>query len=156
MKIRLIAVGTKMPNWVESGVAEYKKRLPFDFSLSIIEIPLANRTKNSPIERAMEKEAQGILEATGKNDFIVALDVLGQNISTEIMAEKFSKIRDDGRNISLIIGGPDGLALSCLESADARWSLSAMTYPHPIVRVVLVEQIYRIWSILNNHPYHRS
>lgn len=156
MKIRLIAVGNKMPNWVEAGVAEYQKRLPSDFSLSISEISLANRSKNSPVAAAMEKEAKALREACGKNDFIVALDVKGQSLSTEKLAEQFNKVRDDGRNISLLIGGPDGLTKECLESADARWSLSALTFPHPIVRVVLVEQIYRVWSILNNHPYHRS
>lgn len=156
MKIRLIAVGNKMPNWVEAGVAVYQKRLPSDFSLSISEISLANRSKNSPVAAAMEKEAKALREACGKNDFIVALDVKGQSLSTEKLAEQFNKVRDDGRNISLLIGGPDGLTKECLESADARWSLSALTFPHPIVRVVLVEQIYRVWSILNNHPYHRS
>ncbi|MDC1437073.1 23S rRNA (pseudouridine(1915)-N(3))-methyltransferase RlmH [Gammaproteobacteria bacterium] len=156
MKIRLIAVGNKMPNWVESGVAEYQKRLPSDFSLSITEIPLANRSKNSPVAAAMEKEAKALKEACGKNDFIVALDVKGQSLSTEKLAEKFNKVREDGRNISLLIGGPDGITNECLEAADARWSLSALTFPHPIVRVVLVEQVYRVWSILNNHPYHRS
>ncbi|MDG2090342.1 MAG: 23S rRNA (pseudouridine(1915)-N(3))-methyltransferase RlmH [Gammaproteobacteria bacterium] len=156
MKIRLIAVGNKMPSWVEAGVAEYQKRLPSDFSLSITEIPLANRSKNSPLAPAMEKEAKALLEACGKNDYIVALDVKGQSLSTEKLAEKFNVVREDGENISLLIGGPDGLTSACLEAADARWSLSALTLPHPIVRVVLVEQIYRVWSILNNHPYHRS
>ena len=156
MKIRLIAVGSKMPSWVEAGVTEYQKRFPSDFSLSITEIPLANRSKNSLIAPAMEKEAKALLEACGKNDYIIALDVKGQSFSTEKLAEKFNVVREDGRNISLLIGGPDGLTSACLESADARWSLSALTLPHPIVRVVLVEQIYRVWSILNNHPYHRS
>ncbi len=156
MKIRLIAVGNKMPNWVESSVAEYQKRLPSDFSLSITEIPLANRSKNSSVNSAMGKEAKALQEACGKNDFIVALDVKGRSLSTEKLAEQFNKVREDGRNIALLIGGPDGLTQDCLESADARWSLSALTFPHPIVRVVLVEQIYRVWSILNNHPYHRS
>ena len=145
-----------MPNWVEAGVAEYQKRLPSDFSLSITEIPLANRSKNSPIAIAMEKEAKALQEACDKNDFIVALDVQGRSLSTEKLAGQFNKVREDGRNIALLIGGPDGLTKDCLESADARWSLSALTFPHPIVRVVLVEQIYRVWSILNNHPYHRS
>lgn len=156
MKIRLIAVGTKMPGWVESGVAEYQKRLPSDFSLSIQEIPLASRSKNSSVAAAMQKESQALQDACGKNDYIVALDVEGKSLSTPKLAEQFNKHRDNGQNISLLVGGPDGLTKECLESADARWSLSALTFPHPIVRVVLVEQIYRVWSILNNHPYHRS
>lgn len=145
-----------MPNWVEAGVAEYQKRLPADFSLSITEIALAKRSKNSPVSTAMEKETKALQEACSKNDFIVALDVQGKSLSTEKLAEQFNKVRERGRNIALLIGGPDGLTKDCLESADARWSLSALTFPHPIVRVVLVEQIYRVWSILNNHPYHRS
>lgn len=145
-----------MPAWVETGIEEYQKRLPREFSLSFIEIPLAARTKNSSLEAAKEKEAQGIIEAIGKNDFVVALDVKGVSLSTEHMAEAFSRIRDDGRNLSLLVGGPDGLAASCLDAADARWSLSALTFPHPIVRVVLAEQLYRIWSVLTNHPYHRA
>ncbi len=156
MKIRLIAVGNKMPSWVEKGVAEYQKRLPSDFSLSITEVPLANRSKNSPITAAMEKEAKALLEACGKNDYVVALDDEGQCLSTPALAHQFNKVRDNGQNISLLVGGPDGLTKECLQSVDARWSLSALTFPHPIVRVVLVEQIYRVWSILNNHPYHRT
>ena len=155
MKIHLIAVGSKMPSWVEAGVAEYQKRLSSDFSLFITEIPLANRSKNSPLAPAMQKEAKRLMEACGKNDYIVALDVKGQTLSTANLAGKFNRIRQGGQNISFLIGGPDGLTNACLESADARGSLSALTLPHSIVRVVLVEQIYRAWSILNNHPYHR-
>ncbi len=145
-----------MPTWVEAGVAEYQKRWPADYSLSITEIPLAKRSKNSPVSTVMGKETKALQEACSKNDFIVALDVQGKSLSTEKLAEQFNKVREGGRNIALLIGGPDGLTKDCLESADARWSLSALTFPHPIVRVVLVEQIYRVWSILNNHPYHRS
>ncbi len=145
-----------MPTWVESGIEEYQKRLPREFSLSFIEIPLAVRTKNSTLELVMAKEAQGIRDAIGKNDFVVALDVKGDSLSTEQMAAAVSRVRDDGRNLSLLVGGPDGLAKSCLQTADARWSLSDLTLPHPVVRVVLAEQLYRIWSVLSKHPYHRS
>ncbi len=145
-----------MPSWVESGVKEYQKRLPSDFSLSLIEVPLAHRSKNSSLGSAIEKETEGLMGACGKNDFVVALDVLGQSLSTENLAYKISNIRDNARDISLLIGGPDGLATKCLDAADAHWSLSALTFPHSIVRVVLVEQIYRVWTILNKHPYHRS
>jgi len=156
MKIRLIAVGTKMPVWVESGILEYQKRLPADFSLSVIEIPLAKRSKNSSTASAMEKETRALVAACDKYDFVVALDVKGKTLSTEKLAEKINKIKDSGRDIALLIGGPDGFANEHLEAVDARWSLSALTLPHPLVRVVLVEQIYRVWSVLNNHPYHRS
>ena len=156
MKIRIIAVGSKMPAWVEAGIEEYRKRLPQEFSFAITEMPLAARSKNSSAEAAREKEAQGIKDAIGKQDYVVALDVKGASLGTESMAEAMTRIRDAGQNLSILIGGPDGLADSCLHAADARWSLSALTFPHPIVRIVLAEQLYRIWSILNRQPYHRS
>jgi 23S rRNA (pseudouridine1915-N3)-methyltransferase len=156
VKIRLIAVGTKMPAWVESGIQEYQKRLPADFSLSVIEIPLAKRTKNSSVGTAMEKETKALVAACDKHDFVVALDVQGQSLSTEKLAEKMNKIKDSGRDIALLIGGPDGFANEHLTNIDAHWSLSDLTLPHPLVRVLLAEQIYRVWSVLNNHPYHRS
>ncbi len=156
MKIQLICVGTKMPDWVEAGVAEYRKRLPRDFELLITEIPLALRGKGADIGKAMAKEGEACLRAVGKGDYVVALDVQGKALGTEQLAEQFRVLRDGGRNVSLLVGGPDGLAPDCLKTADARWSLSLLTFPHPIVRVILAEQLYRAWSILNNHPYHRG
>ena len=156
MKLSLIAVGTKMPAWVEAGTQEYKKRLPRDFEMNIIEIPMSQRSKSTDLKRAMAKEGEASLQAVGKGDYIVALDVLGQALSTEKLAAKVNTVKDSGRNLSFLIGGPDGLAPECLQRADARWSLSALTLPHPIVRVVMAEQLYRAWSLLNNHPYHRA
>lgn len=145
-----------MPAWVAQGTEEYKKRLPRDFELNIIEIPLAQRSKTTDLKRAMAKEGDASLQAIGKGDYVVALDVLGQSLSTEKLAEKVNSVRESGRNLTLLVGGPDGLAPACLQRADASWSLSALTMPHPIVRVVIAEQIYRVWSLLNNHPYHRA
>ncbi len=156
MKIQLICVGTKMPEWVEAGVAEYRKRLPRDFELLITEIPLAQRGKGADIGKAMAKEGEACLRAVGKGDYLVALDVQGKALGTEQLAEQFRTLRDSGSNVSLLVGGPDGLAPECLGAADARWSLSLLTFPHPIVRVILAEQLYRAWSILANHPYHRG
>lgn len=156
MKIQLISVGTKMPDWVEAGVAEYRKRLPRDFELLITEVPLAPRGKGLDIGKAMVKEGEACLRAIGKGDYVVALDVRGKALSTEQLAGQFQQLRDGGRNVSLLVGGPDGLAPACLETADARWSLSPLTFPHPIVRVILAEQLYRAWSILAGHPYHRG
>jgi 23S rRNA (pseudouridine1915-N3)-methyltransferase len=156
MKIQLISVGTKMPDWVEAGVAEYRKRLPRDFELLITEIPLAPRGKGMEVSKAMAKEGEGCLRAVGKGDYVVALDVRGKALGTEQLAEQLRQLRDGGRNVSLLVGGPDGLAPDCLAKADARWSLSPLTFPHPIVRVILAEQLYRAWSILNSHPYHRG
>lgn len=156
MKIQLICVGTKMPDWVEAGVAEYRKRLPRDFELGITEIALAARGKNADVGKAMAKEGEACLRAVGKGDYVVALDVRGKTLDTEQLAAQLRLLRDGGRNLSLLVGGPDGLASDCLAAADARWSLSPLTFPHPIVRVILAEQLYRSWSILTNHPYHRA
>ncbi|MDT8398246.1 MAG: 23S rRNA (pseudouridine(1915)-N(3))-methyltransferase RlmH [Pseudomonadales bacterium] len=156
MKIRLIAVGTRMPSWVRAGITEYSKRLPQDFELIIIEIPLAPRGKSADLKKAIAREGEACLEAVGKGDYLVALDVAGQSFGTATLAAKVSGIRESGRNLALLVGGPDGLAAQCLERADACWSLSALTLPHPVVRVVVAEQFYRVWSFLNKHPYHRA
>ena len=155
MRIKLLAVGTRMPDWVEAGVNEYRKRLPAEFSLDIQEIALAKRGKNPDIKRARAQEAQALLKAVPKNDVVEALDVDGRSISTEGLAKTLNEWHMDGQNLSLLIGGPDGLDESCLQQARQRWSLSAMTLPHPLVRGLLAEQIYRAWSILQGHPYHR-
>jgi len=156
MKINLICVGTRMPVWVDTGVAEYRKRLPKDFELLITEVPLAQRSKSSDLARALTKEGDACLLAVNRADYIIALDVKGVSQSTEQLALQLGKLRDTGLDVAMLVGGPDGLSPACLQIASARWSLSALTFPHPIVRVILAEQIYRAWSVLINHPYHRS
>lgn len=156
MRVKLIAVGTRMPDWVEAGVNEYRKRLPRDFELNIIEIPLSQRGKAADLRRAIAREGEASLAALGKNDYVAALDVGGRSLGTEALAERVRRVRDEGADLSLLVGGPDGLAPACLERADERWSLSALTLPHPVVRIVVAEQVYRVWSFLNNHPYHRA
>ncbi|MGA0806997.1 MAG: 23S rRNA (pseudouridine(1915)-N(3))-methyltransferase RlmH [Pseudohongiellaceae bacterium] len=155
MKITLIWACTRMPDWVEAGVAEYRKRLPREFELQLTEIPLGQRGKNADTGRAMAREGEACLKAVGPGDFLIALDVKGRNLSTEQMALEVGKLRDQGFNLALLVGGPDGLAPECLKVARASWSLSALTFPHPIVRIILAEQLYRVWSLLAGHPYHR-
>lgn len=155
MRIRIIAVGTKMPDWVEAGYKEYAKRLPRDFTVEMVELPLGARGKNASIDKAISKEAEQILAAIPKGDFVIALDVLGKPWSTQTLADNLAKWSMQNSNYSLLIGGPDGLAPECLARAEARWSLSALTLPHPLVRIVVIEQLYRAWTILNNHPYHK-
>lgn len=155
MKIRIIAVGTKMPAWVEQGYAEYAKRMPRDCVVELVELPLAQRGKNTDIARAMEKEGEEILAAIGKGEQVIALDVKGKPWSTEQLAEQMANWRMSGNNYCLLIGGPDGLAPQCLAQAHMRWSLSALTLPHPLVRILVIEQLYRACSILQNHPYHK-
>jgi 23S rRNA (pseudouridine1915-N3)-methyltransferase len=156
MLIRLVAVGTRMPAWVEAGVAEYRKRLPPEIQFEIREIALAQRGKNADIARALQQEGDAMLAALGARDFVIALDVKGKSISTEQFAVELAKWQQNGDPVSILVGGPDGLAANCLERSQQRWSLSALTLPHPIVRVVFAEQLYRAWSINNNHPYHRA
>jgi len=156
MKIKLIAVGTKMPSWVEMAFATYAQRLPRDCSLELIEIPVAKRTRNLLADKWMAKEGELILKAIAPSDWVVALDVKGHNWSTEKLASQITKWQSMGNNIVLLIGGPDGLSSECLARADQRWSLSALTFPHPMMRVILSEAIYRAWSVTVNHPYHRE
>lgn len=156
MRISLIAVGTRMPAWVETGVAEYRKRLPPEISFEIREIALGKRGKNADIVRAMQEEGDAMQAAIAARDRVIALDVRGKSLSTEQLAGKLAQWQMEGDDISLLVGGPDGLAPACLERAAERWSLSALTLPHPLVRVLLAEQLYRAWTINSNHPYHRS
>ncbi len=155
MRIRLIAVGTKMPDWVEQGYGEYAKRLPRDCTVELVELPLGPRGKSSSAAVAMEREGQAMMAAIGKGDRVIALDVKGKAWSTEQLARNMDEWRMSGANYSLLIGGPDGLAPECLALAEAKWSLSALTLPHPLVRILLIEQLYRAYSILHNHPYHK-
>jgi 23S rRNA (pseudouridine1915-N3)-methyltransferase len=155
MRIRIIAVGTRMPDWVEAGYAEYAKRMPRDCTVELVELPLAQRGKNIDIARAMEKEGEEMLAAIGKGEQVIALDVKGKAWSTEHLAEQMAQWRMSGSNYCLLIGGPDGLAPQCLALAQTRWSLSALTLPHPLVRIVVIEQLYRACTILQNHPYHK-
>jgi 23S rRNA (pseudouridine1915-N3)-methyltransferase len=155
LHIHLIAVGTRMPAWVTEGYGEYAKRVPRECSLVLKEIPLAKRQKGSDIARLVADEGQRMLAAVGEGSRVVALDVAGKPRSTEDLAVALQNWLGSGRDVSLLVGGPDGLAPACLQRADERWSLSPLTLPHPLVRILLAEQIYRAWSIVQNHPYHR-
>lgn len=155
MRVSVVAVGTRMPGWVMDGVGEYRKRLPPDLQLEVREIPLGQRGRNADVARALRQEGQQMLAAVPDRDTVVALDVRGKSISTEQLAERLATWRMQGDNVSLLVGGPDGLAMDCLARAAERWSLSALTLPHPLVRVLLAEQLYRAWTINANHPYHR-
>ncbi len=155
MRINLIAVGSKMPGWVEQGYKEYARRLPSDFSLNLIEIPLSKRGKSIDLKRAIKKEGELMLAAIPAGDHVISLEVEGKAWTTDKLVQQAEHWRQSGRNVTLLVGGPDGLAPACCERAQQRWSLSALTLPHPLVRIVIAEQLYRAWSILHNHPYHR-
>ncbi|EMJ5971844.1 23S rRNA (pseudouridine(1915)-N(3))-methyltransferase RlmH [Proteus mirabilis] len=156
MKLQLIAVGTKMPDWIQTGFMDYLNRFPKDMPLELIEIPAGKRGKNADIKRILEKEGEQMLAAVGKGNRIVTLDIPGAHWDTPKLAEQLDRWKLDGRNVSLLIGGPEGLAPACKAAAEQSWSLSPLTMPHPLVRVVVAESLYRAWSITTNHPYHRE
>ncbi len=155
MQINLIAMGQKMPHWVNEAYADYAKRLPTHFALHLIELPSKKRLKNSPIGPILAEEARLIEKAIPPLQEVIALDRLGKNISTQELANHLQTYQDRNQSMSLIIGGPEGLDATLLKKADKIWSLSALTLPHPLVRVLVAEQIYRAFTILTNHPYHR-
>jgi 23S rRNA (pseudouridine1915-N3)-methyltransferase len=155
MLIRLIAVGNKMPDWVETGFQEYAKRLPAGYTLKLIEISPEKRSKQSDIKRITEKEGEKILALLKPENLIIALDIPGQRWSTEQLAKSLHNWHAESQNVDLLVGGPDGLSPACLQKARLKWSLSPLTLPHPLVRIIVAEQIYRAFSIIQNHPYHR-
>ncbi len=144
-----------MPAWVQAGYQEYVKRLPAELNIELVEIPMAPRRKGEAPDRCIELEGKAMLKALSRDEHVVALDVRGIAWSTEQLAQNLLNWQGGGNNLSLLIGGPDGLDRRCLDRANQCWSLSAMTLPHPLVRVVLIEQLYRAWSINAGHPYHR-
>lgn len=155
MKIRLIAVGDRMPGWVEEGYAEFAKRLVDDIRLELVEIPAGKRGKGSDIARITEAEGERMLAVLRPDERVVALDVRGKAHTTESLADEMRRALPEGRDIALLVGGPEGLAGCALARARERWSLSSLTLPHPLVRVLVAEQVYRCWSLLRGHPYHR-
>ena len=155
MQLQIIAIGTKMPGWVNEGFSEYAKRFPRDFSLILTEIPMPKRHKNQSILQAIREEEQKILACLSSRSFTIALDEQGKLWDTKTLANQISNFQVKTSQLNFLIGGPDGLSPSCLKKADVHWSLSPLTLPHPLVRIILIEQLYRAVSILNNHPYHR-
>jgi 23S rRNA (pseudouridine1915-N3)-methyltransferase len=155
MKLNIISVGHKMPVWVESACVEYMKRMPRELSVQLVEIKPDKRASGKNNEVVQEAEAKRILEVVGK-DYLVALDERGQEVTTLQLAERMATWLGNGRDVSLIIGGADGLHASLKQKADWLWSLSKLTMPHGMVRVLLAEQLYRAHTVIQNHPYHRE
>jgi 23S rRNA (pseudouridine1915-N3)-methyltransferase len=148
MKCRLLAAGTRLPEWVNAGFQEYQKRLRTPLVLELEEIPIASRRPGENPER--------VLASISPKDHVVALEIAGTAMSTEKLGSWLEERLRDGKPLVLLIGGPDGLAPDCLKRADRRWSLSPLTLPHALVRVVVAEQIYRAMSLKAGHPYHRA
>lgn len=156
MKIYLVAIGERLPPWVVQGYQEYAKRLPLECALQLVEIGLGKRGKNANVERAIHEEGERMLAAIPKGCRVIALDVQGRQWNTPELAQHMESWMQGGCDVALLVGGPDGLAPACRTHAQWMWSLSSLTLPHPLVRIVLAEQLYRAWSILKGHPYHRG
>ena len=152
MRAFLIAVGERMPAWVQQGFAEYAKRLSRELPLELIEVAAKSRDP----ARAMSEEGAALLAAIPKGAHVVALDGRGRAWSSEELAQQLARWRMQGKDLAFLIGGADGFASTVLDRADQKWSLGPATLPHPLVRVVVVEQLYRAASLLANHPYHRA
>lgn len=144
-----------MPGWVDDGCKEYLKRMPREVAVEIVEIKPDKRASGKNAEQVQEAESNRILEAAGR-DYLIVLDEHGQEVTTLQLADRMQKWLGDGRDVALVIGGADGLHQDVKARANWLWSLSKLTLPHAMVRVLLTEQLYRAWSVLNNHPYHRE
>ena len=156
MKLSIIAVGARMPDWVDTAWADYAKRLAPDWSVTLREVKPEPRTTGKTPAQMMASEARRIEAAIPLQSVRVALDERGRDFDSHKFATLLGQWHEDGRPIALLVGGPDGLDPALKASCQASIRLSSMTMPHPLVRVVLIEQIYRAWSILSSHPYHRD
>ena len=154
--MRLIAVGTRMPKWVREAYGDYITRLEPALKISLKEIEPGPRAAGRPPDKAIETEGERLLAAVRKDEFVVALDERGTEMTTRELASWMATRLGDGRDVAFVIGGPDGLAPDVLARSHFKWSLSRLTLPHALVRVVLAEQLYRAHGVLTNHPYHRD
>lgn len=155
MELRLIAVGQRMPRWVEEGWREFARRMPPQLTLRLQEIRPGRRGGRRSTSAALAEEGARVLGAVG-NARIVALDGRGSLLSTAELAAQLQRWMQDGHDVALLVGGPDGLGPDCLRRAEYRWCISPLTLPHMLVRIIVAEQLYRAWTVLQNHPYHRG
>ena len=156
MRIKLIAIGTRMPQWVDQGVQQYVQRMPSICSLEMIEIAAQKRGKNADTARILKTEASALQAAIPAGTLKIALDRKGQQLDTQALAKNLQNWIDESQDVAILIGGPEGIEPQYLQQADRCWSLSALTFAHPVVRIMLAEQLYRAWSINANLPYHRG
>ena len=156
MRFHIIAVSQKMPAWINTGFSDYQKRFSKENTCILTEIPLQKRSKVKPLEQQIEAENIKIKSKIIKPSKTIALDVKGSLWSTEQLSQYLLRWQQETSTVNFIIGGPDGLSQNLLNNVDYRWSLSPLTFPHPIVRILLIEQLYRALCILKGHPYHRD
>lgn len=156
-EIRIVCLGTKMPQWVNLAVDSYISRIPRpQFDVKMTEIPLQKRSRSSNIQSLLEKESRKVLESVPNHYLHVCLERSGRKIDSGTLSAQMCQWRDDAQPVAISIGGPEGFPSSHLKKCHQSWSLSALTMAHPIARIVLAEQLYRGWSILAGHPYHRG
>ncbi len=155
MHFRILAVGDRQPAWVDDAVDTYVARLPRTWRIRIDTLPTAKRARNEPGDRARDAEGEAILARTA-DDYLVLLDERGRDLSSTDLARKLEDWQQDGRDLTFVIGGPDGVSDAVKSRADFSWSLSRLTLPHGIARILLSEQLYRAWSLNTGHPYHRA
>ena len=156
MQFDLMAIGKRTPVWVDSAFNEYSKRLPKNINFNLIEITPAKRSKNISSEKLRKIEEEKINESIANNSFVIALDEKGKSKNSRELSIELQKWIDNQQHVSILIGGADGLSSSIKNKANEIWSLSEMTLPHSLVRIIIIEQIYRAWSIISRHPYHRE
>ena len=156
MKIRLIAAGTRQSAWVDEGFTTYAKRMPRESGFELVEVPIVKRGKSNNSPRVMEDEGKKMLGYVGSGSIVVTLDQNGQLFSSEDLGEQMQRWMMSGQDVALLIGGPDGLSPACHARGDLSWSLSRAVFPHGLVRVMVVEQLYRAWTLVKGHPYHRA
>jgi 23S rRNA (pseudouridine1915-N3)-methyltransferase len=155
-RVRIIAVGSRMPQWVREPFDDYINRLSSSLKVSLTEIEPGTRSPGRSPAKAIETEGQRILAALRTSEFVVALDEHGKEMATRELASWLASRLQDGSDLAFLIGGPDGFAPEVLQRADFKWSLSRLTFPHALVRILLAEQLYRAHAVLVNHPYHRD
>lgn len=154
--MRLIAAGTRMPGWVNDGFAQYAGRFGPGLRLELTEIAVPRRGRNPDVARLRAEEGRRMLAGVDRRSCVVALEVTGKALNTERLAAWLATRLAEGRDLAFLVGGPDGLDPECLRRADFSWSLSPLTFPHGLVRVMVAEQLYRAHSLLEGHPYHRA
>jgi 23S rRNA (pseudouridine1915-N3)-methyltransferase len=156
MHIRLIAVGDRQPSWVDDAFGVYSGRLPREWQFRLDSIATARRSKNDKSKAAMDAEGEQILGKISPDEQVVLLDERGKQFSSSELAAQLHSWQSDGRDLCFVIGGPDGVSSACRERANSIWSLSKLTLPHGLARVLFAEQMYRAWSLQIGHPYHRE
>ena len=156
MHIRLIAVGDRQPGWVDDAFDNYSARFPREWKFRIDRIATARRSKNNKTQNAIDAECEQILSRIKTNEQVILLDERGKQLTSQTLATRLIDWQADGRDLCFVIGGPDGVADGCRQRADTSWSLSDLTLPHGLARVLFAEQMYRAWSLQAGHPYHRE